>query len=199
MKVASIPAVRTITCGVPKISYGPRVFLAIFVFVPDTFSLFSWLFGDILSSVPLWPADDIEFAIFWISGMTLSAIAVVIALFIWLSIMDIIESISWDSLILNSFGRASKDCLTSFCLTESFSYVKLPYSFLWYVFVIASSWTDDCFIASTNSLSMELLLSFPSITSNLSKSDIMSIFLAFLAFAFCFPVDGIKNCYKIKM
>ena len=38
-----------------------------------------------LASVSLFPEDDIELTMFWISGMTLSAIAVVTALFIYLT------------------------------------------------------------------------------------------------------------------
>ena len=39
-------------------------FFAIFVFNPDVFSLFSWLLGDMLASVSLFPEDGIELTMF---------------------------------------------------------------------------------------------------------------------------------------
>ena len=65
-------------------------FFANFDLNPDEHPLFSWLFGDALASVSLFPEEDIEPTMFWISGMTLSAMALLIALFIWPCIMDII-------------------------------------------------------------------------------------------------------------
>ena len=69
---------------------------------PIVSSLTSWLSGDKPNSVSLFPEEDIELTMFWISGTTLSAIAGVIALFICVCIMDIMESLSWGSLMLNS-------------------------------------------------------------------------------------------------
>ena len=39
-------------------------FFVIFDFNPDGFSLFSWLLGDMLASVSLFPEDDIELTMF---------------------------------------------------------------------------------------------------------------------------------------
>ena len=57
-------------------------FFANFDSNPDEHSLFSWLFEETLASVSLFPEEDIELTMFWISGMTLSEIALLIALFI---------------------------------------------------------------------------------------------------------------------
>ena len=173
-------------------------FFANFDLNPDEHSLFSWLFGETLASVSLFPEEDIELTMFWISGMTLSEIALLIALFIWLCTIDIIESISCDSLRLNSFEKVSRDCLMSSCLGRLFSWGKLVYWFPRYSFVSISPCTDDCSMASTNSLSMGLLLALPSITSIFSMSDSMSISLDFLAFAFWRLVEGIRDCCKRK-
>ena len=169
-----------------------------FVFKPEGFSLFSWLLGDILVSVSLFPEEDIELTIFWISGNTFSDMAVLIALFIWLCTMAIMESISWDSLRLNSFEKVSKDCLTSFCLYSLLSWEKFLYSSLWYRLVSLSLRTEDCSITSVNSLSIGFSLPLPNITSKLSISDIMSISLDFLVFAFWRLVEGMRDCCKRK-
>ena len=187
--------VKTTTCGVSQITNRPRVLFRNLYFGPGAFFLFSWLSGDILASVSLCPVDDNELAIFWISGITLSATAVVIALFIWQCIIDVHFLRQSEIKIVK---ESLKGCLTSFFLKAIFSHVKSLYSSLWYVFVSGSSWSVDCSIASANSLSMGFIFSFPNNTSRLSKSDIMSIFLDFLAFAFCLLVEGIRNYYKRK-
>ena len=57
-------------------------FFANFELNPDEHSLFSWLFGDVLASGSLFPEEDIELTMFWISGITLSVMELLIALFI---------------------------------------------------------------------------------------------------------------------
>ena len=56
--------------------------------------------------------------------------------------------------------------------------------------------SGDSSKALAYSLSIGLILSLPTITSKLSKSDIMSSSLDFLAFAFCLLMEVIRKSYK---
>ena len=116
--------VMVTACDVSQITRGPWVPFCKFRFRPGWTSPVFLTIWRHTGFVSLYLEEDIELTMFWISGMTLSDIAVLMALFIWLWTMDIIKSFSWDNLRLKSFEKVSKDCLTSFCLSWSFSREK---------------------------------------------------------------------------
>ena len=107
-------------------------------------------------------------------------------------------SISCESRLLISFENVSMDTRILSCLGTVFSLLKSLISFSLEEFLLECESDStpllliEPLIVFANSLFMGFTFSFPSKTSIFSKSDIISICLNLLAFAFCLLVDGIK-------